>query len=220
MFYICANSERGMLKKGFIYLVGLVLGLTVSAQNVEETSTVKKTWKDAPTIEKQYKAFKGSLRKYQKFTYFEDATMDEYYKSYSDTIVSLKGVLSTTEKKGVELKAEVESLKKQKAEVEANLVISEEEGGTLPVLGARADKVTFATVMWVIVFVLIAVCAFVFFLFKRSHVVTKQAKQDFSDLHDEFEEHRKNTLERERKLRRELQDYINKIEDLKIKGRV
>ena len=51
-----------------------------------------------------------------------------------------------------------------------------------------------------------------YFIFKflRSNVLTKEAKNNLIDVEQEFEQHRKNTLQREQKLRRQLQDEINK----------
>ncbi len=52
----------------------------------------------------------------------------------------------------------------------------------------------------------------IFFLFKykNSNAVTKKAKTDLAEIEEEFEQHRKKSLEREQKLRRQLQDEINK----------
>ena len=40
--------------------------------------------------------------------------------------------------------------------------------------------------------------------------MTKDAKRALSEMEEEFEEHRKTALEREQKVRRQLQDEINK----------
>jgi hypothetical protein len=40
--------------------------------------------------------------------------------------------------------------------------------------------------------------------------VTAETKQSLEDLREEFELHRRNTLERERKLNRQLVDALNK----------
>ena len=39
--------------------------------------------------------------------------------------------------------------------------------------------------------------------------MTKQAKLSLAETEEEFEEHRRNALEREQKVRRQLQDMIN-----------
>ena len=54
--------------------------------------------------------------------------------------------------------------------------------------------------------------ALTYFIFKfsKSNVLTKEAKSNLIEVEQEFEQHRKKTLEREQKLRRQLQDEINK----------
>ncbi|MDX1316484.1 MAG: tRNA (guanine-N1)-methyltransferase, partial [Xanthomarina gelatinilytica] len=46
--------------------------------------------------------------------------------------------------------------------------------------------------------------------YKNSHVITKEAKKALEEIEVEFEEHRKTALEREQKVRRQLQDELNK----------
>ncbi len=207
-----------MLKRGLITVLVLMLGVGVWAQ-ASSTVEKKKTWKDASNLSAQYKGFKSGLRRYREFIYLDDEILDGYYNVVSDSVLNLKSDLSSTKNKVTALNKEVADLKTTQVGIQDKLDTALEEGSTLSVFGSRADKGSFASVMWVVVFVLLGICAFVFFLFKRSHVVTKQSQKDFSNLHDEFEDNRKNTLERERKLRRELQDYINKVEEMKIKGR-
>jgi hypothetical protein len=49
------------------------------------------------------------------------------------------------------------------------------------------------------------------FKFSSSNVLTKEAQNSLLDVEQEFEQHRKKSLEREQKLRRQLQDEVNKL---------
>jgi hypothetical protein len=51
---------------------------------------------------------------------------------------------------------------------------------------------------------------FFIYKFKNSNSITKHARLALQDLEDEFEEHRKTSVEREQKIRRQLLDEINK----------
>mgnify|MGYP006190347465 CR=1 FL=1 len=75
--------------------------------------------------------------------------------------------------------------------------------------GMPISKSAYNNLMWTIVAALTA--AFLFFLFKysQSHKLISKAQKDLSDTLEEFDQHRKNTLERERKLKRELVDAMN-----------
>lgn len=64
--------------------------------------------------------------------------------------------------------------------------------------------------MWSIIGGLFVLLLFFIYKFKNSNAVTKQAKKSLEETEEEFEEHRKIALEREQKVRRQLQDEINK----------
>ena len=66
--------------------------------------------------------------------------------------------------------------------------------------------------MWSIIAALIALLAIFIFRFKNSNIVTKATKNALAELENEFKEHRRIALEREQKVRRELQDELNKRE--------
>ena len=46
--------------------------------------------------------------------------------------------------------------------------------------------------------------------FKRSNSITIDAKKSKAEIEEEYEGHRQRSIEREQKLRRELQDELNK----------
>ena len=49
-----------------------------------------------------------------------------------------------------------------------------------------------------------------YYRYKKAHVYTKAAQEKQSNLEEEFETFRQKALEREQKVRRQLQDEINK----------
>ena len=71
-------------------------------------------------------------------------------------------------------------------------------------LGLGIQKGVYSTFMWVLVGALAAALALFSFKYFRSFSKIKKAEKDLAELQEEFEKHRKNTLERERKLKREL----------------
>ena len=51
--------------------------------------------------------------------------------------------------------------------------------------------------------------------FKTSTVVSRKKIHEFNKLNAEYEEHKKEALEKQMKLRRELQTQINKLEEIR-----
>jgi hypothetical protein len=72
--------------------------------------------------------------------------------------------------------------------------------------GMNIQKTVYSTIMWTLVAVLGGLLAFFSIQYFRSFGQVKKAQKDLEEIREEFEQHRKNTLERERKLKRELID--------------
>ena len=64
--------------------------------------------------------------------------------------------------------------------------------------------------MWGIVIALGALLALYIYKYTNGNVVTKKSINDLADLQEEYENYRKAAIEREQKVRRQLQDEINK----------
>lgn len=80
----------------------------------------------------------------------------------------------------------------------------------ISLFGMGLSKGTYNTILFSIIAVLIGLLAFFIYQFKNSNVLTKEAKHQLTEVEAEFDEHRRNALEREQKVRRQLQDEINK----------
>ena len=80
----------------------------------------------------------------------------------------------------------------------------------MALFGIAMSKSGYNVLMWSIIAGLLAFLLFFIFRFKNSNAITKEAKQKLTEVEEEFEEHRRNALEREQKVRRQLQDELNK----------
>ena len=85
----------------------------------------------------------------------------------------------------------------------------------MSLFGLQMSKTGYNLLMWSIIGALLILLVFFIYKFNNSNIVTKQAKLSLSEMEEEFEEHRKVALEREQKVRRQLQDEINKQKDSK-----
>lgn len=69
--------------------------------------------------------------------------------------------------------------------------------------------------MWGIVIVLALLLGVFIYKFRNSNSITSESRKALEILEAEYEEHRRNSIEREQKVRRQLQDEINKNRSLK-----
>ncbi|WP_456461641.1 tRNA (guanine-N1)-methyltransferase, partial [Lutibacter sp.] len=81
---------------------------------------------------------------------------------------------------------------------------------SISLLGLQFNKGTFKTIVFSFIAILAVLLLFFITKFKQSNNITVQTKQALKELDEEFETHRKIALEREQKVRRQLQDELNK----------
>lgn len=75
---------------------------------------------------------------------------------------------------------------------------------SMSLFGMQITKGAYNLIMWAIIFILGVISAVVILLYKRGHQMVKSTKERLTEVQEEFETHRKNTLVREQKLAREL----------------
>tara|TARA_R110001583_G_scaffold31942_8_gene108865 strand:+ start:870 stop:1490 length:621 start_codon:yes stop_codon:yes gene_type:complete len=105
---------------------------------------------------------------------------------------------------------EIDGLKSSLSSTQSTLDATNSEKNSMSLLGAQMSKTSYNVLMWTIIAGLLSLLLFFIYKFKNSNVVTKNAKHALAEIEEEFEEHRKTALEREQKVRRQLQDEINK----------
>ena len=80
----------------------------------------------------------------------------------------------------------------------------------MSLFGIQMSKTSYNILMWSIIAGLLTFLLVFIYKFKNSNSITKSAKIALAEVETEFEEHRRVALEREQKVRRQLQDEINK----------
>lgn len=105
---------------------------------------------------------------------------------------------------------EIEDLKSNLSSTQTNLDKTNEEKNNMALFGMQMSKTNYNMLMWSIIAGLLALLILFIYKFKNSNAITREAKHNLAEIEEEFEEHRRTALEREQKVRRQLQDEINK----------
>ena len=105
---------------------------------------------------------------------------------------------------------EIEDLKSKLGNTQTTLDQTNLEKNNMALLGMQTSKTNYNVIMWSIIAALTALLLFFIYKFKNSNSLTRQAKLKLEEIETEFDEHRRVALEREQKVRRQLQDEINK----------
>ena len=107
---------------------------------------------------------------------------------------------------------EINTFKTNLAKTQDTLVSTNKEKDSIGLFGKQISKTNYSLIMWSISATLLVFLLVFIYKFKNGNVVTKATKSALADLENEYQEHRSVALEREQKVRRQLQDEINKQE--------
>jgi hypothetical protein len=125
--------------------------------------------------------------------------------------------LKTVHKNLVETQAVVKTQAKEIADLKANLSNTQTdldqtnlEKNNMALFGLQMSKTNYNVLMWSIIGGLLAFLIFFIYKFNNSNNITREANKNLAEIEEEFDEHRRTALEREQKVRRQLQDEINK----------
>lgn len=193
----------------FLFILLSFASLAITAQ---ETTTPQE---DEPslesgTLESQFdyvfqKSYKYQSNKVIKIKWFE--TLKEH------TLDSLNAVhkdLNSANKTLDSQAKEISSLQSKLADTQKTLDATRSEKDSMLFFGMEMSKVSYNMILWGIILVLMVALLLFVYKFKNSHVVTKEAQERLAELQDEYDDHRRVALEREQKVRRQLQDELNK----------
>ncbi|WP_040279943.1 hypothetical protein [Psychroserpens damuponensis] len=103
----------------------------------------------------------------------------------------------------------IDNLNTELSNTKAELTNTISEKDSMELFGIPMTKPNYSLTLWSIVGVLSALLLFFIFKYRNSNAITKQSNKSLAEIEEEFEEHRRNALEREQKVRRQLQDMIN-----------
>ncbi|MCT4665179.1 MAG: hypothetical protein N4A45_08105 [Flavobacteriales bacterium] len=95
-------------------------------------------------------------------------------------------------------------------ELKVELSDSQSKIDKMDFLGMQLSKSNYSLILWVIIGSLLVILIYFFIRFKDSIKKTREARNSLESLEIEFENYRKNALDREQKIKRQLQDEINK----------
>ena len=129
-----------------------------------------------------------------------------------DTLKAVRAKLDNTNNIVSTQQKEINTLKADLEKTQNSLASTNLEKDSMVFLGNQMSKGSYSLLMWSIIAALLAFLLIFIFRFKNSNVVTKATKNALAEMENEFKEHRRIALEREQKVRRELQDELNKHE--------
>ncbi|MEZ7993212.1 MAG: hypothetical protein QMC19_03680 [Flavobacteriaceae bacterium] len=173
---------------------------TYSQKTKKETLTISEQFDEVFRISTNYKENKV-IRK----TIFQNLRNNAL-----DSIERIHKELQLKNQRNNFLKDSLQTIKKELGNLNSDLKLIINEKDTIYLFGIKLSKVIYKIIIWITVLLLIFMLSYSLYEYKNSFLVTSQAKKNLIDAENELSDLRKNSLKKEQKLRRLLQDEINK----------
>lgn len=128
----------------------------------------------------------------------------------SKRIAELKEEITASKEATLAYNQKIDALNAELETLEAKLQTVTAEKDAITFLGMPFSKNSYQGIMWGIVGILVLALALFVVRFKKSHIETREARQNLTELEKEFDAYRAKSLEKEQRLGRLLQDEKNK----------
>lgn len=162
------------------------------------------------TIKNEFVKIYNKGNNWHEYKMVKRTDFTSFQKKVLDSVAVIKKELVVKQKTISQQNDTITSLNEKIVTLNNNLSSAQQKEDNISFLGIPLSKAAYNSLVWTIIGVLLAGLLFFIFRFKKSNLLTKNAKNNLAEVEQEFEEHRKKSIEREQKLRRKLQDEINK----------
>ena len=193
-----------------IFTIPLFLFLTNFSYSQTDKNKEPKVSLNSGTIESQFDYLYKKSGSYQEYKVVKKTFFYKIKNNVLDSLKTIKEELESTKQIVVRQENEIKGLKNNLKTTNDNLTGVTKEKDNIKFLGIPLTKAAYNTILWSIITGLIAFLLVFIFKFKASNTITKQANKLLTETEEEFDAYRATSLEREQKVRRELQDELNK----------
>ena len=194
------------MKRISLGILALLFLCGVQVVLAQDENVAPKPSLDQGNLESQFDYIYSVSNNFQEYKVVKRTNLDQLKSNILDSI-------RVSREKVSELNLELKSQKDSIASLKSKLIVSESEKqvaieakDNFEFLGIAIDKAVYSLMMWLLVAGLIISLVFFSVQFFRSFKKIKKAQSNLEEVQEEFDQHRKNTLERERKMKRELID--------------
>ena len=170
----------------------------------------QKTTNDTLSLSKQFEQAYRRSSSYKEFKVIRKSTFQNLKKNTLDSIKIIDEKLKIENQKNTRLEQEINSVAKIRLEQDLELSEAILEKNTIYFVGLKLRKNTFKIIIWSIFLILIILICYFAYQLKDGIKITSQAKKELTSVEEEFNSYKKKSLVRDQKMRRQLQDEINK----------
>ena len=211
-----------MTRKLFIIGFTAFFSLLATAQSETEqqdltqfrtrsTTEVSQEEKQYPTtIEGQFDELVDKSGNWEKFKLVKKESIYTFKKTLLDSIKEQKSLLREKLDTISVQSSRIKELNLNIQNLQSELDKEKNRNDSIDFFGLTIEKGVYSIIVWGIIAVLAILLVVFISRYTSSNGITRGALKDLEDLQNEYEEYRTKAIEREQKVRRQLQDEINK----------
>ncbi len=192
---------------------------TTTTQATTTTSTTPRVRKprftdglslDSGTIADQFQFITTRSNSYQNYKVIKRDWLNTIKAHVVDSLNTFKKELANERLQVGTQKDEINALNTKLTKANETISSLEREKSSVSFLGMQMNKAAYKGLVWTIIAGLLGTLLFFIYRFRNSNLVTVATRKNLEEVQEEFESYKKRALEREQKVRRELQNVLNK----------
>lgn len=187
----------------FLILISLIIlpSFTFAQESTDDKGSLQ-----SGTIDSQFDYIYSVSNNFQEYKVVKRTNLDQLKSNILDSMRTMRTEVGDLKLLIVSEKDSIENLNTILASAETQKQEAIAEKDNFSFLGMGIHKAVYSSMMWILVAVLAVALAIFSFQYFSSFKKIIKAQKDLADVQEEFDNHRKNMLDRERKLKRELVD--------------
>lgn len=162
------------------------------------------------TLENRFEYVQENSNNYKGYEVVKSGWLEQLKQQVVDSLQEQHKILEETRKQVAARQNKIESLTTGLQEMQDSINNLNVEKANIGFFGWQLQKDYYKHVMGIIIAGLLALLAFFIFQFWRSNAITAKTQETLSEIRAEYETHKTLAREKEQKLKRELQDELNK----------
>lgn len=202
------------MKRTFFTYTALLLFTGLFITNIQSThaQTGAIAVLDSASLEDQVDFIQEKTRVYNDFRAIRDDIFLKLARNVKDTLNATKLEVEQLNSKLTERNFQIETLNSDMTRLKNEKDEAIRNRDSLSFLGIQMRKGLYSAIMWFIILGLAILAVSMVIMFKRSHQITNQVKEEFIAVEEQFEEYRKSSREKYEKL---VVSHHNEIRKLK-----
>ncbi len=188
----------------FIPLILMTTGVFCQTESIEP--------EESPSVRKHFDEMLNKSNRYQDFKVIKITKLNQFIAEVQDSLDVNQKKYNQEVRAKKKLIAEVAALNDTIAAKDVRVTNLISQRDNIETVGMSMNKKSFSAAMWFALLCLLGLLVALFLRNKTMASSQKQIRNNLNELESELASVKKKALEREQELKREVQDYINKIE--------